>query len=369
MPRGGVILREPEKARATVCQRSLLARKENDMKAVVVHSPGDLSVREVEIPHVGAEDVLVKVRLCGICGSDLQFYKLGVHPEVGIPADSGLIVGHEYVGDVVQVGANVKGLDVGDRIITIGAFGAMAEYVRLGPETPAIAAGLVFKMPPEISDEEAATIEPLCVSLVGMEMSEPAAGETVVVLGAGPIGLGLVQCLKALTDTRVIAVERSEKRLAAAEQAGADAVIRADEVDPYEKVLELTGSSPVWGFDKPAAGVDIVFDCAGHPAGRPGPTACQQGMWMLRFGGRLILVAAYEAPVELDLLPIIVKQLKVSGSLLTSPELVKRAIELVRTKKVDRKAVVSHVYPIEKAKEAFEMQMNTAESLKVLIRP
>jgi len=340
------------------------------MKAVVVHSPGHLSVQEVEIPKVGAEDILVRVRLCGICGSDLQFYKLGVHPEVGIPADSGLIVGHEYVGDVIEVGSKVDGLKVGDRIITVGAFGAMAQYVRLGPETPAIAAGLVFKMPPEISDEEAATIEPLCVSLAGMEVSEPTKGETVVVMGAGPIGLGLVQCLKALTNTRVIVVGRqSAKRLDAAEQVGADVVIRAGEVDPYEKVLELTGSTPVWGFDKPAAGVDIVYDCAGHSANRQGPSACQQGLWMLGLGGRLILVAVFEGRVELDLMPIIVKQAKVLGSLLTPPELVERAIELVRTKKVDRKAVVSHVFPLDRAREAFETQMNTGESLKVLIKP
>lgn len=341
------------------------------MKAVVIHAPLDLSVEDVEEPKIGAADVLVKVRACGICGSDLQYYKSGAHPEVGIPVASGRVPGHEYVGDVVQVGQEARGLQVGDRIMTVGAFGAMAEYIRLAPDTPAIAHGLVFKMPPEVSDEEGSTIEPLCVSLAGMEMSTPASGETVVVMGLGPIGLGLVQCLKALTDARVIAIGRqSEKRLALAEQLGADVVIKASEVDPYQKVLELTGSTDTFGLDKPAAGVDIVYDCAGHPANRPGPPACQQGLWMLRpFSGRLVLIAAFEGTVELDLMPVIQKEVRVSGSLTTPPALVERAIELVRAKKVDRKPLISHEFPLDKAQEAFETQMNTRESVKVVIRP
>jgi len=340
------------------------------MKAAVVRGRWDIGMEEVERPSVGATDILVRVRACGICGSDLHFYAQGACPEVGIPGGSGRIVGHEYVGDVAEVGAKVRDVKEGDRIVTIGAFGAMAEYIKLGSDCAAIQHGLLFKVPPEISDEEAATIEPLCVSLCGVEMAAPVAGETAVVMGVGPVGLGVVECLKATTDLRVIAVgSRSETRLAAAKRLGADSAMKASEVDPYEEVVRLTGSVPVWGTSRPAADVGLVFECAGHAAGQRGPSAFQQGMWMLRQRGRMIVIAAFQEPLTLDLMPIVQKELKLLGSMFTSQALVERAIELVRSKKVNRHIMVSHRFPLEKVHEAFVVQADTKNSLKVIVTP
>ncbi|MCX5999428.1 MAG: alcohol dehydrogenase catalytic domain-containing protein [Chloroflexi bacterium] len=343
------------------------------MKAAVWHKPMDLSVEEVEKPTVGDGDVLVKVRACGICGSDLQLYKEGAHPEIGIPVASGLVPGHEYVGDVVEMGSKVKmpGLKVGDRILTVGAFGAMAEYIRLTAESLPLLLGLVFKVPAEVSDEEAATVEPLIPSLAGMVRGKPAAGETVVVMGCGPVGLGLVQCLKALTSTRVIATAwSSKKRLALARQFGADVTIMASEEDPYEKVLAVAGAVPAWGVEKQPAAVDIVYDCAGHPAKSPRTPAIQQGLWMLRPNtGRLVEISGFEGTVELDLMPVVQKTLNIYGSMDATPDLMKWCIELIRTKKVDRKAMISHVFPLDKAKEAFEIGLNDKGAVKVMIKP
>jgi threonine dehydrogenase-like Zn-dependent dehydrogenase len=351
---------------------SLKGRRE--VKAAVVYAHREIGVEEIETPRIqGESDILVKVSLCGICGGDIHYYKVGAHPEIGYAVDKGRVLGHQWVGKVAEVGSKVQNVKVGDRITCLGSFGAMAEYIKLTPETPGVLGGMVSKVPPEVSDEEAACLEQLFVGLTAMANSYPypASGETVVVMGVGPIGLGLVQDLKALTDTKVIAIGRqSQKRLNAAKQLGADVVIRASDVDPYEKVLELTGSIPWWDYEKPAAGVDIVYDCAGHPANSPRPAACEQGLCMLRpLSGRLVLVAGFEGTVELDLMPIIYKQLKVLGSIQAPPELINQSLDLMRTKKVNAKALISHIFPLGRVKEAFETQMNTADSLLVLIKP
>lgn len=341
------------------------------MKAAVVHGNRDIRVEEVEKPTIGDSDVLVKVRACGICGGDIHHYKVGAHPEIALPvASGGRILGHQWVGEVAKVGRKVPDLAVGDRIIGMGSFGAMSEYFRLGAESPALAYGLVEKIPLEVSDEEAAALESLFVGLTAVRRATPSAGDTVVIMGVGPIGLGLLQSLKLLSGVKVIAVGRhSRKRLAMAKQLGADEIVSAADVDPYERVLEIAGASPAWGVGKTPANVAIVYECAGHPVDSKAQSAIQQAMWMLRGGGTLVLVAGYEGTVGLDMNPVVYKELNLLGSLNTGPELVKQSIELIRNKKVNHKAIISHVFPLEKAKEAFETQLNTDEAIQVVIKP
>lgn len=340
------------------------------MKAAVVHGNLDIRVEDVEKPRIGDGDVLVRVRACGICGTDVHHYKVGAHPETALLLPSGgRILGHAWVGEVAEVGHNVSRLAVGERIVGMGEFGGMAEYLRLPAENPTMAFGLVQKVPPEVSDEAAAALESLYVGLAAVRRATPSAGDTVVIMGVGPIGLGVLQSLRLISNVKIIAVGRhSQKRLAMARQLGADEVISAADVDTYKRVLEITGPGSAWGVDRTPANVSIVYECAGHPAGSKAVPACQQAMWMLRMGGTLVLVAGYEGRLELDLMPVVQKELDLKGSL-NAADMLQKSIELARDKKVNLEAIVSHVFPLEKSKEAFETQMDTDKSLLVVIKP
>ena len=318
----------------------------------------------METPKLEAGDVLIKVRACGICGSDLHTYKLGLFPDLGMPIDSGRILGHEFSGDVVEIGGQVEGLKVGDRVTAI-SMGAEAEYLKI----PAFATPAIFHVPSEVSYEEAATNEPLATSLHAVGMASPAEGETIVILGAGIIGLGVLQVIKAVSSTKVIVVDFSDKRLAIAKQLGAEAVVNASGEDPYHKMLEITGSTQLMFLEQPVSGVDTVFDCAGGTVEYTGIPALQQALLMVRENGKVVLVAAFEKPFEIDHNLIMRKGIRLFGSFGYSLEEFAQALELMRSGKVDRKRLISHEFPLDKAKEAYETQLNTEEAIKVLIKP
>jgi 2-desacetyl-2-hydroxyethyl bacteriochlorophyllide A dehydrogenase len=334
------------------------------MKAAVFYGPRDIRVEEVERPKIEASEILIKVMACGICGSDLHTYRLGLFPELGLPIDSGRILGHEFGGDVVEAGEQVEGVKVGDRVTAI-TMGAMAEYVKV---TPFINLN-VFHIPSEVSYEEAATNEPLATSLHAVVLASPTEGETIMVMGAGIVGLGVLQVLKARYSNRVIVADISQKRLAMAEQLGADVIIDASAGDPYEKLLEIVGTAPQMFYPEPSCAVDIAIDCVGRIADIPGVPVVQQLLAIVREGGKVVLVGAYEETVELDLNVLMIKGLRVSGSFGYGPQEFGEALELIRAGKVDRKPLISHEFTLDRAKEAFETQIRVGEAIKVLFKP
>ncbi|MEE9202040.1 MAG: alcohol dehydrogenase catalytic domain-containing protein, partial [Dehalococcoidia bacterium] len=191
------------------------------MKAAVFCGPRDLRVEEVPVPEIGSQEILVKVEACGICGSDLHLYRTGGFEDMGLPMGSGRVMGHEFGGEVVAVGDSVVGIAPGDRVAAL-AMGGFAEMVRI---PRAVLGRNVFQLPGEVSYEEAATLEPLAACLHAITVADPSPGDTVVVLGAGIIGLGCLQVLRASHDCRLIVADLSEKRLGLARQLGADEVI------------------------------------------------------------------------------------------------------------------------------------------------
>ena len=342
------------------------------MKAAIYHEPMKITTEEVPVPKVGDMDILVKVHSCWICGSDLHMYRLGLFTE-GLCRNSecGMIPGHEYSGEVVEVGKSVTGIAVGDRVATLSIGGGMAEYALVGPAYPGLT---VWKVPDEVGWVEAATTEPLANSLHATLLPNPKDGQNLMVFGAGIIGLGIIQCIKALNikPNKLIMVDVSDKRLGVAKQLGADDVINAKTEDVYQRALALTGEVPVTilaGMMTTPA-VDIVYDCVGYIQERPEPPVIQQALMVAREYGKVVVHGVFEAPVSLQLLPMVFKHIQVLGSYgFIISEDGDKALELMRTKKVDRSKVISHEFPIDQAKEAFDMQCQVDKSVKVMINP
>ena len=329
------------------------------MKAAVYHGPRDIRVEDVPRPAPAANEILVEVRACGICGSDLHTYRYGVFEDLGVPlaGRDGRVMGHEFAGVVAEVGAGVSGIKVGDRLAGI-ARGAYAEYVPVE-----VIERSVHPLPEHVSFEEAATLEPLATSLHGVGLASPQAGETVVILGAGIIGLGALQAVKALSDARAIVVDGSAPRLEMARQLGADATVDFAQGDPVEQVYALVGEQDVPRLGFRGGNVDAVIDCAGAV------NSSQQGLQLLKQeDGRLVLVALFEHPGPLDRNQIVRKHVRLLGSWAWNTDDFRRALELVASGRIDRRPLVSHQFALADAAEAFRVQ-EAGQAIKVLVKP
>lgn len=330
------------------------------MKAAVYYGPRDIRVEDVPRPTPGPHELLVAVQASGICGSDLHTYRYGLFEDLGVELDGrdGRVMGHEFAGVVAEVGAEVTGVAVGDRIGAIGR-GAYAEYALVE-----VAERSVHPLPASVSFEEAATFEPFATSLHGVGLAAPQAGETVVVLGAGIIGLGAVQAIRATTsDVRVIVVDGSAPRLAMARQMGADEIIDLTQGNPVDQALALVGEQEIPRLGYPGGNVDVVIDCAGAV------NSSQQGLQMLKQErGRLVLVALFEHDGPLDRNMIVRKHVQLLGSWAWTTADIQRAAQLVASGKVDRRPLVSHTFSLEQAAAAFALQ-EQGQAIKVVIRP
>jgi (R,R)-butanediol dehydrogenase/meso-butanediol dehydrogenase/diacetyl reductase len=228
------------------------------MKQAVFESARNFVIKEVPKPDAVEGSVVIKVEYCSICGSDLHLYEWDWEPQDekgkstinviseafgGLPAH--FILGHQYGGEIVEVGPGVENCKPGDRVVArgVGAYGEFAHSDH------------AYVLPDEITFQQAALIEPLSVTIDVIRRSQLVLGDVVVVQGAGTIGLFTLQCAQAAGAGKVIVTEVVEKRLEKAKELGADVVINAAREDVLKRVTELTD-----GF-----GPDIVFDCTGNP--------------------------------------------------------------------------------------------------------
>jgi len=334
------------------------------MKAAVYHGPNDMSMEEVTVPSLEKDDVLIRVRACGICGSDLHTYRHGLFEDLGIPMGTGRVMGHEFSGEVVEINGTIEGLEIGDRITAIGG-GANAEYASI----PAEMVPVITHLPDNVGFEEGATTEPLATSLHAVNLANPIDGETHIVLGAGIIGLGVLQVLKAKADVKAVVVDLSDRRLELARALGADMTINAGRENALEKIIELFGEDEITYMPEPTGKVDTVFDCAGLPMGFTGTPVISQAISMLKENGKAIVVAIFEKPPEVDFNLVVRKGITVFGSWAWTPEEFKESLELIASGKIDRKPLISHRFPVDQAKEAYETQLTAAEAVKVMIIP
>ena len=318
---------------------------------------------EIDKPVLAAGEVLLKVGACGICGSDLHTYRHGMFLQLGSPIDSGRVLGHEFSGEVVEINGDVPGVSIGDRVTTVG-MGGNAEYIRISAEM----ATTLVPINDDISYVEAATTEPLATSLHAANLGAAADGETHVIIGAGIIGLGILQCIKAHSTAKVIVVDLSDKRLAKAEELGADQVINVRD----SALTEVLSSDHLISenlLSGTTGGVDVVYDCAGMGKNASGPSVLEQALSIVRQNGKVVIVAVFEQDITLDYNIIVRKGVQVHGSWAWEMDEFIESARLIASGKIDRKPLVSHTFALEQASEAYETQLVAEEAIKVVFTP
>jgi len=322
------------------------------MKAALLYGKGDLRVVEVDTPEIDPDDILVKIKVCAVCPTDIRKYRTGNHLVTGFPMN----LGHEWTGDVVKVGDNVEGFRNGMRIIGAG-FAGYAEYAKI-PQMY-IKLGMVFEIPNNVSYEEGTFLEPLtdCLHAV-KDQAKVEAGDTVAIIGAGQMGLQLLMVAK-YVGASVIVSDVMEKRVEYAEKFGADHVVNASKEDPVEAMEKLTGG---WGPDS-------VIVSVGQPL------AIEQGLKMVKKGGRVVIFGGAPEGTIVRLDPNIIHYGEVTltgsfwvGAAEINIELYKEAINLIASKRVPVAKLITHRFTLDEIHKAFQAQENK-EGLKAVIIP
>ena len=343
------------------------------MRAIRYHGPGDLRLEEVPQPAPEAGGLLVKVQACAICGTDLKMCRKG-DPRVPV----GQTIGHEFVATVVEVGKGAAGYAVGQRVtlatsISCGRCahcrrgfsnrcealtpisrtypGAFADYLAI--PAVAVAGGNVVTVPDSLGDL-AALAEPLSCVINAQGLAGVGLGDTVVVIGFGPLGALHVQAARARGATRLLVVQRSAARRELARQFDVAAVIDPLATDPVAEVLRLTEG----------CGADVAIACA------PDPAAQRQAFAMVRKGGSVNLFAglpAGESVIPLDTRLVHYRELSVSGGSDSTPHHVQLAVSLLAAGWISE-ATVTHRLPLEGFAQGLAL-MGESRGLKILLTP
>jgi len=333
------------------------------MKASMVTGPGTAAVVDTPRPHVGPADVLVKMRACGVCGSDGFYISIG-----GLPPRSGRTpLGHEPAGEVVEVGADVTDIAVGDHVVVNpmacpsnmigngGDRGALADYLLIDNAIRGVSLQVI---PDHVPFEVAALNEPMAVARHGVNRCRPKPGDKVVVFGAGPIGLGAVLAFKAVGVGHIVVVDLLPGRLDKALQIGADAVIDSARDDTLARLVELHGAGEAMFPGK--AGSDIYLDAAGAPA------VIDTALAAAKKGATLCVVAVHKQPVPVELVNVMSNEITIVGSLGYPDEIFEVTADLVANwEKYAR--IVSHTIPFDNVDEALRLASTPGAADKVVV--
>jgi len=331
------------------------------MKAAAVFGIKDIRLVNVSDPKCEPDGVIIKVKACGICGSDMHVYNSGLLLEDSTKEiDNYRIIGHEFTGEIVEVGEDVKSFKIGDRVASVHNKGGMAEFNEVYGKR----LNNLYKIPENLNYITTATLEPFCNPVHSFHLKEPDDSNTVAIFGSGVIGLGYLQVVKAYTKARTIITDISDFRLNIAKQIGADIVINAKNENPVKKIKEITGDYYVRYQKKTAGGCDISVDCAGIPL------TFAQTMEVLKPDyGTAIIAAIYEDEVKLDPNMIIFKYMEILGSMGYYPNETEEALNLIASGKVNRDILITHKFSIDEVLKAFVTQGNAQESIKVMVIP
>ena len=342
------------------------------MKALmkIGKGPGSVELREIPEPTPMANEIKVKIHAAGICGTDLHIVK------DEYPANYPVVMGHEYSGTVVEAGSDVKDFKKGDRVVSLTAVVTCGHcrfchsgLLMLCPERKSIGSGvngafaqymvvpahLAFKIPENVSMEEAALSEPFaCIVRAVVEMASVKAGDIVLVSGPGAIGLITLQVAKASGATVIVAgttVDAERLKLAAA--MGAAKTVNVDTQDLMAEAAEYLGD-----YD----GFDVVFECSGHWK------SADNCLKAVKKTGHYAQVGLFGKKVEFDHDLALKKEVTIGNSYASERTSWDRALRLFRLEMVNLKPLVSFTYPLEKWETAFEKAFNK-EGFKILFKP
>ena len=350
------------------------------MKAAVVTGRRRFEIRELPIPKVQPGTLLLKVKRCAICGTDLEYVDSPAWEQNGedIFTPGEAVLGHEWVGEVVEVGEGVEDWSVGDRSVDVrgscgqcywcrrglnhlclggrvrgtpfgeggGSWssmnGAMAEYVLRSARGQ-------MKVPDSVSDEEAALTEPLNVGLSPVYEAGIQAADSVAILGAGHIGQLTMLAAKAAGAAPIIVTDNIKSRLDKALELGADYALNVDEGDVYQQILDIT-----------EAGADAVIICV------RGADVLQQSTLAVRREGTIAIIG-FPKPVELNPIYWLTKHLRIIGCDPMGRYNI-RAMRLMEYKQVNCKPIISAIMPLEDVQQAFD-SLYAGENLLVMLKP
>lgn len=343
------------------------------MKKAVYLGPHVLEVVEDGVPIIGPDEALLRVRDCTICGTDLRIYNYG---HFKIPPGAKRVLGHEVVGEIAEVGSQVQGLKPGMRVAIapnigcghcdmcvqgwnqlcpdyeafgISLDGGFAEYMKI--PAAAIRQGNILEIPEGISYREAVLAEPLSCVYNGFESIAIKPGDTVVVFGAGPIGLLHVQLARLGGAARIILCEPVEERLQEGGRYGADILINPQKEDIKVVVKEETKGK----------GADAVITAVSAAVVQ------QQALEIAGVHGRINFFGGLprgQETVSLNTNLIHYKQLIVTGTTGSNHRQYRRALELIAARKVETGSLIGRIYPLEAITEAFQ-QGNTGKKIAI----
>jgi 2-desacetyl-2-hydroxyethyl bacteriochlorophyllide A dehydrogenase len=340
------------------------------MKSVRTGGVGTIDVVDTERPVPGPRDALVRVRACGICGTDVTFLHMG-----GMPARAHLggdmvpvPLGHEPAGEIVEVGAEVDGLKAGDRVVVNpqdaptgiigcgGVHGGMSEYLLI--ENAEVGKSVAV-FPDTVPFAVASLNEPMAVARHCVNRSGAKPGDKVVVFGAGPIGLGAAIWLKLRGVEHVVVADVIPSRLEKALAVGADAVINSAEEDVAARLTALHGQSAN-ALGQPRPGTDIFIDASGVPVFFN--TVVGSAKW----GAKLVMVAVQKKGSEIDLGGMLRSELTLIASQGYPTEIFEVTPELVEHQERFAK-LISHRVPFAEAERAFELALTPGAAEKIVV--
>ncbi|MBN1836527.1 MAG: alcohol dehydrogenase catalytic domain-containing protein [Spirochaetales bacterium] len=352
------------------------SKSESDtMRAVVFHGQEDVRVERVPVPACGEEELRVRIEACAICGSDLKTYHSG-NPRMKPP----MTIGHEFTGVIDTVGASVRGFSPGERIVMATSIscgecvycrrgwsnlclnmtpvgysypGGMAEYMIVPPL--GVRNGHVIKVPPGLEPRHACLAEPVSCAVNAVEIVGIGSGDTVVVIGAGPLGIMNLYVAREFGAAKTILAQREGRRLEMARQFDCDRLVNTSAEDLEAVVREETGG----------LGADVVIVAA------PAAEVQAQAVNLVRKRGRVSLFASLpvgRSILEIDSRKIHYGELAVHGASDSAPRHVVRALEILRGPGFPRAALASHVLRFEDFHRAVEI-MTRREGMRVVLTP
>ncbi|AIF67667.1 (R,R)-butanediol dehydrogenase / meso-butanediol dehydrogenase / diacetyl reductase [Terribacillus saccharophilus] len=344
------------------------------MKALRWHNQKDVRLEDIDEPVIKPNQVKMKVKWCGICGSDLHEYLGGPifipvdnpHPLTGEVAP--VTMGHEFSGEVVEVGPEVKDYQVGDRVVVepifathghqgaynldkqmgflglAGGGGGLSEYVAVDEE-------LLFKLPDSLSYEQGALVEPSAVALYAVRSSKVKAGDKVAVFGCGPIGLLVIEALKAAGATEIYAVELSPERQAKAEELGAIVVDPSKVDDTVEEIRRLTNG-----------GVEVAFEVTGVPV------VLRQAIQSTDIGGETMIVSIWEKPAEIMPNDIVIQERSIKG-IIGYRDVFPQVLSLMEKGYFSAEKLVTKKIKLDEVvEEGFESLIKEKNQVKILVQ-